>query len=248
MKIAILTLFPEMFDSFLQSSIIGRAQQEGLMDIRPMDIRPFSEKKHKNTDDYPFGGGAGMVMLAQPICDAIKSAREQGFGGSCIYLSPRGKPLTQQMVGELSKQEGLVLLCGHYEGVDQRAIDQCVDEEISLGDFVLTGGELAAMALCDAVARYVPGVLGSVDSTAEESFTDGLLEYPQYTRPRSFENVEAPEVLLNGDHAKIKAWRRQQALLCTLRVRPDLFASAPMSEKERLATLALLREEDAPCC
>lgn len=248
MKIAILSLFPEMFQSFLTTSIIGRARQEGLLDIRPVDIRPYSDKKHKNTDDYPFGGGAGMVMMAQPIVDCVRDVRAQGFSGPCVYLSPRGKPLNQRKVQELSAQDGLILLCGHYEGVDQRAIDLVVDEEISLGDFVLTGGELAAMALTDAVARYVPGVLGSDESTGEESFTDGLLEYPQYTRPRVYEGLEVPEVLLNGDHAKIRAWRREQSLLATLRARPDLFEKADMTEKEREAALCRAREEAAPCC
>lgn len=235
MKIAILSLFPEMFESFLTASIIGRAREEGLLDIRPVDIRPFSDKKHKNTDDYPFGGGAGMVMMAQPIVDAVRSVRAGGYEGPCIYLSPRGKPLTQKKVMELARHDDLILLCGHYEGVDQRAIDLVVDEEISLGDFVLTGGELAAMALADAVARYVPGVLGSDESTEEESFSAGLLEYPQYTRPRTFEGMDVPEVLLSGDHAKIRAWRREQALAATLRVRPDLFEKAGMTDRERAA-------------
>ena len=248
MKIAILSLFPEMFDSVLTTSIIGRAREEKLIDIRPVDIRPYSQKKHKNTDDYPFGGGAGMVMMAQPIVDCVRDVRAQGFDGPCIYLSPRGRQLDQQKVMELAQQDGLILLCGHYEGVDQRAIDLVVDEEISLGDFVLTGGELAAMALTDAVARYVPGVLGSDESTGEESFTDGLLEYPQYTRPRDFEGMEAPEVLLSGDHAKIRKWRREQSLLTTLRCRPDLFEKADMTEKERAWALEQARQEDEPCC
>ena len=242
MRIAILTIFPEMFESVLHSSILGRAREEKLVEIEPVDIRPFSDRKHKNTDDYPFGGGAGMVMLAQPICDAVRHLRAQGYTGKCIYMSPRGKTFTQQKVVELAQEENFILLCGHYEGVDQRAIDAVVDEEFSLGDFVLTGGELAAMTVCDAVVRYVPGVLGSSDSTEEESFTGGLLEYPQYTRPRVFEGVETPEVLLNGDHAKIRAWRRQQSLLITAKVRPDLFETAPMSEKERQETLLLLQK------
>ena len=242
MRIAILTIFPEMFESVLHSSILGRAREEKLVEIEPVDIRPFSDSKHKNTDDYPFGGGAGMVMLAQPICDAVRHLRAQGYTGKCIYMSPRGKTFTQQKVVELAQEENFILLCGHYEGVDQRAIDAVVDEELSLGDFVLTGGELAAMTVCDAVVRYVPGVLGSSDSTEEESFTGGLLEYPQYTRPRVFEGVETPEVLLNGDHAKIRAWRRQQSLLITAKVRPDLFETAPMSEKERQETLLLLQK------
>lgn len=248
MKIAILSLFPEMFQSFLTTSIIGRARQEGLLDIRPVDIRPYSDKKHKNTDDYPFGGGAGMVMMAQPIVDCVRDVRAQGYAGPCVYLSPRGKPLTQQKVVELSQRDGLILLCGHYEGVDQRAIDLVVDEEISLGDFVLTGGELAAMALTDAVARYVPGVLGSDESTGEESFTDGLLEYPQYTRPRVYEGLEVPQVLLNGDHAKIRRWRREESLLATLRARPDLFEKAGMTAEERAAALCRAREEAPKCC
>lgn len=242
MRIAILTIFPEMFESVLHSSILGRAREEKLVEIEPVDIRPFSDRKHKNTDDYPFGGGAGMVMLAQPICDAVRHLRAQGYTGKCIYMSPRGKTFTQQKVVELAQEENFILLCGHYEGVDQRAIDAVVDEELSLGDFVLTGGELAAMTVCDAVVRYVPGVLGSSDSTEEESFTGGLLEYPQYTRPRVFEGAETPEVLLNGDHAKIRAWRRQQSLLITAKVRPDLFETAPMSAKERQETLLLLQK------
>ena len=248
MKIAILSLFPEMFDSFLNTSIIGRARQEQLIDIRPVDIRPYSQKKHKNTDDYPFGGGAGMVMMAQPIVDCVRDMRSQGYNGRCIYLSPRGKQLNQQKVEELAREDSLILLCGHYEGVDQRAIDLVVDEEISLGDFVLTGGELAAMALADAVARYVPGVLGSDESTGEESFTNGLLEYPQYTRPREFEGVEVPEVLLIGDHAKIRKWRREQSLLITLRMRPDLFRAADMTDAEREAALAAAKREAEECC
>ena len=219
MKIAVLSLFPEMFDSFLSASILGRARTEGLLDVRPVDIRPYSDKKHKNTDDYPFGGGAGMVMMAQPIVDAVRDLRSQGYAGPCIYLSPRGTPLTQKKVVELSAKEGM------------------------MGDFVLTGGEVAAMALIDAVARYVPGVLGSGESTEEESFSDGLLEYPQYTRPRVFEGREVPEVLLGGDHAKIRDWRRRQALLATLRARPDLFASAPMTDRERLWALDAAKEE-----
>ena len=248
MKIAILSLFPEMFQSFLSTSIIGRAREEQLIDIRPVDIRPYSDKKHKNTDAYPFGGGAGMVMMAQPIVDCVRDVRAQGFDGPCIYLSPRGKPLNQQKVMELAQNDGLILLCGHYEGVDQRALDLVVDEEISLGDFVLTGGELAAMALTDAVARYVPGVLGSDESTGEESFTDGLLEYPQYTRPRTFEGMDVPEVLLNGDHAKIRKWRREQSLLTTLRCRPDLFETAEMTDKERKATIEAFAQEEDGCC
>jgi len=243
MKIAILTLFPEMFTGPLTTSILGRARAEKLLTVEPMDIRPFSAQKHKNTDDYPFGGGAGMVMTAQPIVDCVEAVRAQGFTGPCLYMSPRGKPLTQQKVRELSTLDGFLLLCGHYEGVDERALALVVDEEISLGDFVLTGGEVAAMAVVDAVARLVPGVLGSSQSAEEESFSAGLLEYPHYTRPREYRGLCVPEVLLNGDHARIAAWRRTQALRETLRRRPDLFAAAPMTDAERMQTIAALREQ-----
>ena len=221
MKIAVLSLFPEMFDSFLSASILGRARAEGLLDVRPVDIRPYSDKKHKNTDDYPFGGGAGMVMMAQPIVDAVRDLRAQGYAGPCIYLSPRGAPLTQKKVVALSAQEGMILLCGHYEGVDQRAIDLFIDEEISIGDYVLTGGELPAMVLVDCVSRYVDGVINT-SSLVDESFSDNLLEYPQYTRPQEYRGLSVPEVLLSGDHAKVDRWRREQALELTKKYRPDL--------------------------
>lgn len=245
MKIAILTIFPEMFDSLLSTSILGRAVAGGLMTVEPMDIRPFSAQKHKNTDDYPFGGGAGMVMTPQPIVDAVEAARAQGYAGPCLYMSPRGKPLTQHMVRQLALQPDLLLLCGHYEGVDQRALDLVVDGEISLGDFVLTGGELAAMAVVDAVSRLVPGVLGSSESAEEESFSDGLLEYPQYTRPREYRGLCVPEVLVGGNHAEINRWRRKQALLETRLRRPELFAAAAMTDAERAGTEALAREQQA---
>ncbi len=235
MKIKILTIFPEMFDSVLNASILGRAREAGLLDVTCVDIRPFSDRKHKNTDDYPFGGGAGMVMLAQPIMDAMASVTGEGFSGRRIYLGPRGQTLTTAKARELAREEELVLLCGHYEGVDQRALDTCIDEEISIGDFILTGGELAAMVLVDCVARFIPGVLGSADSPEEESFSDGLLEYPQYTRPRELCGMEVPPVLLSGDHAKIKAWRRMESLKATRRFRPDLFEKATLTDKERRA-------------
>lgn len=234
MKIELLTIFPEMFDSFLNASIIGRAREAGLLDIHATDIRPYSQNKHKNTDDYPFGGGAGMLMLAQPIADAMKDAARPPFQGKRIYMSPRGVPLTQALAQQLSQEEQLVILCGHYEGVDQRVLDKYIDMEISVGDYVLTGGETAAMVLIDCVSRLVPGVLGSAESAGDESFSnDGLLEYPQYTRPRVFENMEVPEVLLNGDHKKISQWRREQAVLATARMRPDLLDKANITPAER---------------
>ena len=232
MKITILTIFPEMFESVLASSILGRAREQGLIEVECVDIRPFSDRKHKNTDDYPFGGGAGMVMLAQPIMDAMKHVTGEDFSGRRIYMGPRGTTLTTAKARELAKEEHLVLLCGHYEGVDQRALDSCIDEEISIGDYILTGGELAAMVLTDAVSRFIPGVLGSGESAEEESFSDGLLEYPQYTRPRELNGMEVPEVLLSGDHAKIKAWRRQESLRATKKFRPDLLQKAELTPKE----------------
>ncbi len=234
MKIELLTIFPEMFDSFLNASIIGRAREAGLLDIHATDIRPYSQNKHKNTDDYPFGGGAGMLMLAQPIVDAMKDVTRPPFQGKRIYMSPRGVPLTQALAQQLSQEERLVILCGHYEGVDQRVLDKYIDMEISVGDYVLTGGETAAMVLIDCVSRLVPGVLGSAESAGDESFSnDGLLEYPQYTRPRVFEDMEVPEVLLNGDHKKISQWRREQALLATAHMRPDLLDKANITPAER---------------
>ncbi len=234
MKIEILTIFPEMFGSVFSASILGRALEQGLLEISLRNIRDYSDRKHKNTDDYPFGGGAGMVMLAQPIRDAMKAAQAEMRHPRRIYLGPRGKKLSTVLARELAVEEELILLCGHYEGVDQRALDSCIDEEISIGDYILTGGELAAMVLVDCVSRFLPGVLGSTDSPEEESFSDGLLEYPQYTRPRDWEGRTVPEVLLSGDHARIREWRRQESLQATARWRPDLLESAALSEKDRL--------------
>ena len=243
MTIEILTIFPEMFSSVLSASILGRAREQGLLDIRCTDIRPFSAAKHKNTDDYPFGGGAGMVMMAQPILDAMSAASARLPGARRIYLGPRGRKLTTDVARELAKEDSLILLCGHYEGVDQRALDACIDEEISIGDYILTGGELAAMVLTDCVARFSPGVLGSADSPEEESFSDGLLEYPQYTRPRDLNGIPVPEVLLNGDHAKIRAWRRRESLRATLRFRPDLLETAGLTKEDR----KILKELENEC-
>jgi len=242
LKINILTLFPEMFDGVLNASILGRAREQGLIQVSVTDIRPFSDMKHKNTDDYPFGGGAGMVMRWQPIRDAMAAAAGEHFRGRRIYLGPRGRRLTSALARELAREEELILLCGHYEGVDQRALDTCVDEEISIGDYILTGGELAAMVLTDCVARFVPGVLGSAESAEEESFSDGLLEYPQYTRPREENGLAVPDVLLSGDHAKIRAWRRRESLKATLRFRPDLLESASLSPEDHKILKELMAE------
>ena len=235
MKITILTIFPEMCEQVLACSILGRAREAGLIDTRAVDIRAYSASKHKNTDDYPFGGGQGMLMTPQPIADAMKDVCGTDFKGLRIYMGPKGDRLDQKLVAELAQQPELVLLCGHYEGVDQRALDHYIDREISVGDYILTGGELAALVLTDSVARLIPGVLGSASSAVDESFSAaGLLEYPQYTRPRVFEGEEVPEVLLNGNHRAIAEWRRQQALLETARRRPDLLKTADLTEKEKL--------------
>ncbi len=243
MTVNILTVFPEMFESVFSASILGRAREQGLLDIRLTDIRPFSAAKHKNTDDYPFGGGAGMVMTAQPIMDAMASVSASLPGARRIYLGPRGRKLTTSLARELAQEDSLVLLCGHYEGVDQRALDACIDEEISIGDYILTGGELAAMVLTDCVARFIPGVLGCAESPEEESFSDGLLEYPQYTRPRELDGRSVPEVLLSGDHAKIRAWRRRESLRATLRFRPDLLEGAALSPDD----LKIVKELENEC-
>ena len=233
MIINILTIFPEMFGSVFSTSILGRAREQGLLDIRLTDIRPFSRSKHKNTDDYPFGGGAGMVMMAQPIMDAMASVSAAMPDARRIYLGPRGRKLSTPLARELAAEKELILLCGHYEGVDQRALDACIDEEISIGDYILTGGELAAMVLTDCVARFIPGVLGSEESPEEESFSDGLLEYPQYTRPRELDGRAVPEVLLSGNHALIRSWRRRESLAATARFRPDLLESAALDDSDR---------------
>ena len=219
MRIDILTLFPDMF-SALKESILGRAQREGKIEINVVDIRKFTEDKHLKCDDYPFGGGAGMVMMPQPIGSAIE-VLDKEHRAHRIYLSPKGETLRQQKVFSLLSHDWLILLCGHYEGVDQRAIDLFIDEEISIGDYVLTGGELPAMVLVDCVSRYVDGVINT-SSLVDESFSDNLLEYPQYTRPQEYRGLSVPEVLLSGDHAKVDKWRREQAFLLTEKQRPDL--------------------------
>ncbi|MBR5226885.1 MAG: tRNA (guanosine(37)-N1)-methyltransferase TrmD [Clostridia bacterium] len=207
MKISILTLFPEMF-SALNESIIGRAQKSGKIELEIINIRDFAEGKHKKCDDEIFGGGAGMLMMAEPIVKAVESVKTPE--SVVIYTSPKGQTLCQSVVEDLAEEKHLVIICGHYEGIDQRAIDLCVDREISIGNYVLTGGELPAMVIADSVARYVPGVI-TAESLLEESFTGENLEYPQYTRPRVFRGLEVPEVLLSGNHAEIKKWRESHS-------------------------------------
>ena len=252
MQFDVLTLFPEMFN-ILNESIIGRAKEKGLINVNLINIRDFSKNKHKKVDDTPYGGGAGMVIQPDVVYDAYKSVIsnikdvmnvtnskkientenvEKLTRTRVIYMSPQGKKLDQQKVEELSKQEHLILLCGHYEGIDQRVLDTIVDEEISIGDYVLTGGELPAMVLIDSVSRYVEGVLKD-GSTTEESFSQGLLEYPQYTRPEVFEEQQVPEVLRSGNHQMIDKWRREQSLKRTLEKRPDLLEKVDLSDEDK---------------
>lgn len=230
MKIHILTLFPEMFNVF-NHSIIGRAQNEGILDINTVNIRDYSNNKHKKVDDYPYGGGAGMVMMAQPIVDCIKEVKKVN-NGKVIFLGPRGKTFNQEKAKELSKENELVFLCGHYEGIDERVYEY-IDEELSLGDFVLTGGEMACIPIIDSISRMIPKVLSCDESFMEESFYNGLLEYPQYTRPFTFEGVEVPQVLVSGHHDNIRKYRRLQSLIITKEKRPDLYKEIELTKEDK---------------
>ena|SRR3989338_4628414 len=226
MQIDVVTIFPGMFEPVLGESIIKRAREKEIITINIIDLRSFSKDKHRKVDDKPFGGGPGMVMNAEPFFEAVnylKSRRgEEEIKSRVILLSPKGKTFNHRLAKRLSRYEHMILLCGHYEGIDERIRRYLVDMELSIGDFVLTGGELAAMVIIDAVARYLPGVLGNKESSCDESFTDNLLEYPQYTRPADYKGMKVPEVLLSGDHKKITAWRTRQALKVTKKKRPDL--------------------------
>ena len=230
MKFDVLTLFPEMFEP-LKHSIIERASKQNLININLINIRDFSKDKHKKVDDTPYGGGAGMVMRADVVYDAYKSVKDEK--SKVIFLSHQGKKLNQAKVQELSKEEHLILLCGHYEGVDQRVLDEIVDEEISIGDYVLTGGELPAMVMVDAISRLLPGVLHNNVSAEFESFQDNLLEYPQYSRPEEWHGKKVPPVLMSGHHANIEKWRREQSILRTYERRPDLLEKSNLTEKEK---------------
>ena len=234
MRIDILTLFPEMCETVMNESIIGRARKAEKVEIVCTNIRDFSGNKHNKVDDMPYGGGMGMIMAASPIYDCYKSLYNEGEGKPhLIYMSPKGKTFTQKRAVELSKLDRIVLLCGHYEGIDQRVIDEIVDEEISLGDYVLTGGELAALTVADAVCRMLPGVLSDDICFEEESHFAGLLEYPQYTRPAEWNGKEVPEVLLSGNHKKIEEWRRVQSIKTTLSRLPDMLKEEDISEKDK---------------
>lgn len=240
MNFHILTLFPEMIEQGLGTSIIGRAAMRGCIHIDAVNIRDYTKDKHKKVDDYPYGGGAGMVMQAQPIYDAWKSVVDKinhenisGIHPKTIYLTPQGKLFNQQMAKDLAKEQELIFLCGHYEGVDERVLEEIVTDNVSIGDYVLTGGELAAMVMADAIARMVPGVLANSESGLTESLEGNLLEYPQYSRPEEWNGKKVPEILLSGDHAKVDAWRREQSILRTIERRPDLMVHAQLTEQER---------------
>ena len=249
MNFHIMTLFPEMIDAWTDGSIIGRAKKNGLILVDTVNIRDHTENKHQRVDDYPYGGGAGMVMQAQPVFDcwkAVKSAIDERGGDSskarCIYMSPQGRTFTQELAEELSREKDLMILCGHYEGIDERALELIGAEEVSIGDYVLTGGELPALVMIDCIARLIPGVLGGDESALIESFHDNLLEYPQYTRPEIYEGLRVPEILLSGHHANVEKWRREQSIERTLRRRPDLLDGAVLSKKEQKFLDALRAE------
>ncbi|MCI8275289.1 MAG: tRNA (guanosine(37)-N1)-methyltransferase TrmD [Lachnospiraceae bacterium] len=234
MKCHILTLFPEMVLGGLRTSILGRAEEKGVLSLHGVNIRDFAENKHNRVDDAPYGGGAGLLMQPGPVYSAWKSVAE-----TCekqprvIYLTPQGRVFNQEIAGELAKEEELIFLCGHYEGIDERVLELIVTDYLSIGDYVLTGGELAAMAVIDSIARLVPGVLHNDASAEVETFSDGLLEYPQYTRPEEFMGKKVPEVLLSGHHGNVDKWRREQSVLRTARMRPDLLEKAVLTEEEK---------------
>ena len=230
MKIDVLTLFPEMFTPVTEASMLGRAREKGILDIGLHNIRDYTQDKHNRTDDYPFGGGGGMVQMADPIFRTLEDIGAQGK--RLLYMSPRGRIIDQPMLEELAEEEEVVILCGHYEGVDQRVLDYWNAEEVSIGDYILTGGELAAMVLIDAVARLIPGVLGNKDSALDESIYSGLLEHPQYTQPRNYRDMEVPEVLTSGNHRRIDLWRFEQSLQLTAQRRPDLLLEYAKQRKK----------------
>lgn len=243
MNYHVLTLFPDMITEGLNTSITGRAMDKGLISVNAVNIRDFSEDKHKKVDDYPYGGGAGMVMHSEPIYKAYgylvnhiklsKEHPEEFHRPRVIYVTPQGRLFNQEMAAEFAKEEDLVFLCGHYEGIDERVLEMIVTDHVSIGDYVLTGGELPAMVMIDAISRLIPGVLNNEVSSEFETFQDNLLEYPQYTRPEVFMGKKVPEVLLSGHHANIEAWRRKQSILRTYERRPDLLEKAELSEEER---------------
>lgn len=245
MNFHVLTLFPDMVMNGLHTSIIGRAAENGLISIEAIDIREYSTEKHRHVDDYPYGGGAGMVMQPMPICDAYDDlCGKIGKKPRVIYLTPQGAVFTQKIAEELAREEDLVFLCGHYEGVDERALELIATDYLSIGDYVLTGGELPAMVMIDCISRLVPGVLNNDVSAEFESFHDNLLEYPQYTRPEEYKGLRVPEVLLSGHHKNIDTWRREQSIKRTYERRPDLLKDAVLSKKEQEYLKSLTKETE----
>ena len=248
MNFHILTLFPDMVERGLNTSIIGRAVGKGLLNIETINIRDYTLDRHKKVDDYPYGGGAGMVMQAQPIYDAWQAgAQKIGRKPRTVYLTPQGNTFQQEMAKDYAKEEDLVLLCGHYEGIDERVLEEIVTDYVSIGDYVLTGGELPAMVMVDAISRMVPGVLANDESGTTESFEGNLLEYPQYSRPEDWMGKKVPAILLSGDHAKVEAWRREQSIKRTMERRPDLLADADLTAKEKAMVEHLLDKSQGKC-
>ena len=244
MRFDVISLFGEMFDAITKYGITSRAFDKKIVSLQVINPRDFTQDNHKTVDDRPYGGGPGMVMLAEPLSQAIKAAKALNPTAKVIHLSPRGAPLTHATVMQLSKQAGLILLASRYEGVDERLLESLVDEEISIGDYVLSGGELPAMALIDAVVRQLPGVLGDADSAIEDSFVNGLLDCPHYTRPEVYKEQKVPEVLLSGNHAKIREWRLKQSLLLTRAKRPDLLAARSLTKEEARLLQEVIREQE----
>lgn len=243
MLLDILTLFPRMVEGPLDESIVKRARERGLVTIRVANIRDWSTDKHRSVDDYPFGGGAGMVLQVEPIARAVRSLDPKG-SARVILTSPQGRLFNQALAWELSREEHIIIICGHYEGVDERVREALVTDEISVGDYVLTGGEIPALIIADAVIRLLPGALGAAEGAAEDSFSDGLLEYPQYTRPEVWEGRRVPPVLLSGNHEEIRLWRRREALARTLARRPDLLVRASLSEEDLKLLAEIERERE----
>jgi tRNA (guanine37-N1)-methyltransferase len=229
MRFSVLTLFPDMFSALLAGGIVGRAIEHRYISVEPIDIRDFAKDRHRTVDDRPYGGGCGMVMKPEPLAEAIRHARKKDPEAYTLLLTPQGQRFNQGVAQELAVYPGLILVCGRYEGIDERVREHLVDDELSIGDYVLTGGELAAMVVIDTVSRLIPGTLGSEHSAQEDSFSTGVLEYPQYTRPSSFEGANVPEVLLSGDHGAIRQWRRQASLVRTMIKRPDLLMDKPLA-------------------
>ena len=245
MKFHVMTLFPEMIEQGFHSSITGRAMEKGLLQLDAVNIRDYAVNKHMRVDDYPYGGGAGMVMQAEPVYRCYEAVKEKiGRDVRVIYLTPQGRVFNQKMAEEFAAEEDLIFLCGHYEGIDERVLEEIVTDPVSIGDYVLTGGELPSLVMMDAISRLVPGVLGNDMSAVGESFADSLLEYPQYSRPAVWRDKEVPEVLLSGHHANVDAWRREQSVIRTAKWRPDLLETAQLSKKERILAEKILASED----